>query len=325
MSPVEITLDSDALRANTDRSPQPVVIPRKYLPLIEAVDSYVGVKAPLGETLGEYFHAYRNVDLLIDGFQIILLRNWDYFERSDNRTKVFSLLAELVTDLLEDDLPDPQASLLLRQLLTWCTTALSGPHADEYDKPLLKVAACLGRFIPKQTLPALERDNLLRNLLRAAARRPRLAPVYTDLYRGLLAAGYERVVQRLPLPVWALSEEAELTDREAVASSFSALQPNRVNALIAKSRQAALDQLLSVESPTFSNMIDEAIDHCKTAISLGYHHVDSYNTLGNALAIKGRFREAAQVFQAALQFDPNNEMVRDNLRMAMERMKQTGH
>jgi len=260
MTPVEITLDSDALRANTERSPQPVVIPKRFLPLIEAVDSYVGVKAPLGETLGEYFHAHRNVDLLIDGFQVILLRNWDYFERSEHRVKAFSLLAGLVTDLLDTELTDPQASLLLRQLLTWCTTVLSGPHGDQYDKPLLKVAACLGRFIPKQTLAALERDNLLRALLRVSSARPKVASAFADLLRDLLMAGYARVVQRLPLPVWALSEEAELTDRQAVAASFSDLAPDEVRALITKSRKASVDLLVSDELPTFSNLIEAAID-----------------------------------------------------------------
>ena len=136
MTPVEIPLDSDALRANIDRTAQPVVIPAKYRPLIETVDRYLGVKGPLTDTLSEYFHAYRNIDLLVDGFQVILLRNWSYFERSENRTKAFSLLSELVIDLLRGPLTVQQASLLLRQLLTWCTAVLSGPNADAYDKPL---------------------------------------------------------------------------------------------------------------------------------------------------------------------------------------------
>ena len=41
------------------------------------------MRTPLTETLAEYFHTFRNADLLIDGFQTILLRNWTYFERSE--------------------------------------------------------------------------------------------------------------------------------------------------------------------------------------------------------------------------------------------------
>ena len=83
MDPVEIPVDSDALRANISRTAQAVVISERYLPLVKAVEGYHGVAGPLLETLSEYFHIYRNVDLLVDGFQTILLRNWTYFERSE--------------------------------------------------------------------------------------------------------------------------------------------------------------------------------------------------------------------------------------------------
>ncbi len=260
MASVEVLLDSDALRANIDRNAQPVVIPKKFRPLIEAVDKYLGVKGPLTDTLTEYHHVHRNVDLLVDGFQVILLRNWSYFERSEDRAKAFTLLSELVIDLLHGQLTDQQASLLLRQLLTWCIAVVSGPHSDTYDKPLLEVASCLVRFIPSQTLAALERDNLLRNLVQACATRPKLASAFSDLYRSLLLMGYERVLQRLLVPEWATSEEAELTDRESVASSFSDLERERLQRLIAAAKKATLDELLSNELPTFSSMIDTAID-----------------------------------------------------------------
>ena len=260
MRPAEIPLDSDALRANIDKTAQQVVIPAKYLPLIDCVDRYLGVKGPLVDTLSEYFHAYRNTDLLVDGFQVILLRNWNYFERSEDRTRAFSLMSELVIDLLGAQLTSQHASLLLRQLLTWCSAVLAGPHADAYDKPLLRVAACLSRFVPSQTLAALERDNLLRNLVQTAAKRPKLARVFSELYRSLLILGYERISQRLLVPEWATSDDAELTDSEAVASSFSALARRRVQALVADAKGASLERLLSPELPTFSSIIDGAID-----------------------------------------------------------------
>ncbi len=260
MDPIEIPLDSDALRANIGRTAQAVVIPDRYLPLLRATERYPGVNLPLTETLEEYFHAYRNTDLLIDGFQIILLRNWSYLERSDERAKMFSLLSKLVLDLLDAQLSTGQASLLLRQLLTWCTAALSGPHGDSYDKPLQQIAKSLSDFIPRQTLAALERDTLLHHLVRAASTRNKIAPAFAELYRSLLLLGYRRVAQRLPIPEWAVSEEAELTDRDKVAAGFTALAPDRIRALIGRAEKASPSDLLSAELPTFSTILDEAID-----------------------------------------------------------------
>ncbi len=260
MSPAECILDSDALRANIDENAKPVVIPDKYRLLIDAVDSYLGVRQPLTDTLSEYFHAHRNVDLLIDGFQVILLRNWSYFERSENRAKAFALLTRLMVDLLGSSLTSSQASLLVRQVLTWCTAALTGPYPDEYDKSLREIAACLARLVPDQTLALLERDSLLRNLVRVAAKRSKVAQAFAEVFRSLLLTGYERVIQRLLVTEWAFSDEAELTDRAAVAARFPDLARDKVGALVSKGREATIEQLSTEELPTFSSLIDGAID-----------------------------------------------------------------
>lgn len=260
MEPIEIPVDSDALRANLPGTLQAVVIPERYLPLLEIVEGYHGVRAPLSETLTEYFHAYRNVDLLIDGFQTVLLRNWSYFERSERRVEAFALLSELVLDLLDTPLTAQQASLLLRQLLTWCTTVLNGPHKDEYDEPLLAVADCLGRFIPNQPLAALERDTLLRGLAEAALSRPKIGKAFVELFRSVLLLGYQRVAARLTLPEWAVSPEAELTDRETVAANFAFLGREQLESLAARVETATPEELLSSEIPTFSALLDRAID-----------------------------------------------------------------
>ncbi len=179
MDPIDtqIPVDSDALRANIGKTAQHVVIPERYLPLVQAVEGYYGVRMPLVETLNEYFHSFRNVDLLIDGFQTILLRNWNYFERSPDRTQSFTLLSELVLDLLDTPLTTQQTSLLLRQLITWCTSVLSGPHADAYDEPLRTVAETLQRELPLQQFAFLERDTLIHGLMRHAVKRPAIAPI----------------------------------------------------------------------------------------------------------------------------------------------------
>ena len=57
MRPIEIPVDSDALRANIAGTAQQVVIPDRYLPLVQAVEGFYGVRTPLTETLAEYFHS----------------------------------------------------------------------------------------------------------------------------------------------------------------------------------------------------------------------------------------------------------------------------
>ncbi len=224
------------------------------------MDGYHGVKTPLAETLAEYFHTYRNVDLLIDGFQTTLLHNWTYFERSDNRVQALVLLSELVLDLLDTPLSSQQASLLLRQLLTWCTAALNGPHGSDYNEPLRNVAECLLRFIPRQPLAALERDTLLRMLVESTARHQDIEPAFAALYRSLLLLGYQRIAERLPLPEWATSGEAELTDPRALANAFADLAPDRIDGLITRAKIATTAELLSPELPAFSAILDRAIN-----------------------------------------------------------------
>jgi hypothetical protein len=150
MNPIEIPLDSDALRANLPGTTQPVVIPERYVPLIEAVQGYQGVKTPLTDTLAEYFHEHRNIDLLVDGFQTILLRNWTYFERSDGRSEAFALLSELILDLLDTPLSGQQASLLLRHRPPVAgrpgarhVVAGAGPRSSATARPRAGVLAAL--------------------------------------------------------------------------------------------------------------------------------------------------------------------------------------
>jgi hypothetical protein len=176
-----VPFDSDALRANIGRTAQKVIIPERYAPLVEAVDGLHGVRASLTETVGEYFHTFRNADMLVEGFQTTLLRNWPYFERSADRSSLFGLLAELVLGLLEASLTAEQSSLLLRGLFQWCTDALTGPHGSAYDDSLEMIGDSLVRLLPLQPVAFLERDALLRDLVAQAGRRPAPAPVFFDL------------------------------------------------------------------------------------------------------------------------------------------------
>ena len=252
--------DSDALRANIARTAQTVVIPDRYLPLVDAVEGFYGVRTPLTETLGEYFHTFRNVDLLIEGFQTTLLRNWTYFERSEQRAELFGLLAELVLKLLDGPLSDAQFSLLLRQLLMWCATTLNGPHGVQYVDGLRLVGEELGRLLPRQPIPFLERDTLLRDLVAGAAARPAIAPVFFDLYRSVLLLSYRRVDERLGIPEWAAAQGGGLTDAAAIAARFAFLAKKRLSALIRKAKAAPHGKLLAAGLPAFSDILEQATD-----------------------------------------------------------------
>ena len=253
-------IDSDALRANLASTAQDVVIPDRYLPLVDAVEGLHGVRSSLTETMGEYFHTFRNVDLLVEGFQATLLRNWPYFERSEDRAKLFELLADLVLGLLDASLTHEQFSLLLRGLLMWCTEALSGRYASAYDDALETIGRSLTGLLPPQRDAFLERDALLRNLVERTAGRPALAPVFSELYRETLTAGYRRVRDHLDVPGWAAGQGDRLTDPKLVAEGFAFLARRRLSALLAAAKSAPGETLRSPEYPILSDLLERAID-----------------------------------------------------------------
>lgn len=260
MSTTPVPFDSDALRANIASTAQEVVIPDRYLPLVAAVDGLHGVRSSLTEMMSEYFHTFRNTGHLVKGFQTTLLRNWSYFERSEDRAELFELLAELVTVLLASSLTDEQFSLLLRTLLLWCAEAMDGPHADEYVDAIAAVGESLVVLLPTRTAAFLERDALLRGVVERGTGRPRLAPGMNRLYRQVLQAGYRLVHERLDVPGWARGQGDGLTDAATVGRGFDFLAGERVAALVKRAETASDDQLLSDEFPLLSDLLPRAID-----------------------------------------------------------------
>ncbi len=256
-----VPFDSEALRANIATTAQQTVIPDRYLPLVAAVDGFYGVRAALTETIGEYFHAYRNLDALIDGLQTTLLRNWSYFERSDERGVHFTLLAELALGLFDERLSSDQCSLLLRGVLRWCSAALGGQHGDAYDEPLAAVCEALSAALPVQTTAFLERDALLRDLVARAAERPALAEAFIRLYRQVLLTGYARLEERLDVAGWATAAGSGLTDPAAVAHRFDFLAAGPLRELVRRTEAAPADVLLGPDHPIFSDLLGRAIDH----------------------------------------------------------------
>ncbi len=251
--------ESDALRANITSTAEQVVIPDRYLPLLAAADGFHGVKTALTETVAEYFHSYRNVDHLVAGFQSILLRNWPYLERSDDRVQLFELLSELVCGLLGSSLSNAQFSLLLRGLLGWCKETLAGRYGSDYDASLCRIAETLISLETAHATAFLERDALLRNLVVAAQKQPTVAAPFARLYRRVLLAGYWRALRRLDVPDWALTQQDGLTDPEATAEEFALLSEESLRKLISRAETALPDELVSDELPVFSDVVGSAI------------------------------------------------------------------
>ncbi len=265
MTRKDIPLESDALRVNLAGTAQDVVIPERYLPLLQAVAS-LGVREPVREMLAEYFHRYRNPAAVIEGLQTILLRNWVYFERSEDRARLFALFAELLDRLLDEPLTDAQLSLLVRQIALWGGPAAAGPFAADYAAPLEGLAQHLLALLPRRPLPFLERDSLLRDLARKAAggaggssEQRDVSSLFVRLYRSVLEAGYVRIADRLDLPAWSRSPDAPLNDRATVEQLFLPMAAERVEGYRRATAQASDDEVGGGCCPTFSELLDDAI------------------------------------------------------------------
>ncbi len=61
---------------------------------------------------------------------------------------------------------------------------------------------------------------------------------------------------------------------------------------------------------------------CRKAITFDPRHVDSHTNLGNALARQGRFDEAFREYRRALELDPDNKKIEENMAIADEMRRQ---
>ena len=244
----DIPIDSDALRANITGTAREVEIPDAYTPLLEAVKDFYGVRVKLVETLQEYFHEFRNIDAVIEGFQVILLRNWSYFESSGDRERLFSLLAGLLADLLGEDLTRCQISALLRQILMWLSSGLSGPHSDSYIAAAVSLIGKLPAKAETDPVPFLERDSLLRDTVVRASFSRELSTLLLKLYRRVLARGYGMILERMDIIRWCRDKDTDLSHPEEVISRFNFLEKGVVSSLLNSVETASPEELLSVRS-----------------------------------------------------------------------------
>eukprot|EP00252_Welwitschia_mirabilis_P003025 TRINITY_DN13079_c0_g1_i1.p1 TRINITY_DN13079_c0_g1~~TRINITY_DN13079_c0_g1_i1.p1 ORF type:complete len:447 (-),score=115.40 TRINITY_DN13079_c0_g1_i1:315-1655(-) len=67
---------------------------------------------------------------------------------------------------------------------------------------------------------------------------------------------------------------------------------------------------------------NEAIEDCKRAIEIDPNYSKAYSRLGLVYYAQGNYQDAIQKgFQKALEIDPNNSSVRDNIKMAKEKLE----
>ncbi len=268
MTARDIPLDSDALRANIAGTAQDVIIPARYAPLLDAVEGYHGVREPLRETLTEYFHRFRNVDAVVDGLQVVLLRNWSYFDRSPQRGRLFELLTELVVGLLSGPVTREQASALLRQLFTWFGEALRAPYGPEHLPAVSRTAEALATLVGDHQVAFLERDSALHRLLEqlhtlsndcASAGATEAVTPWAELYSDVLALGYARVAERFDIGSWAIGSEAHLNYPQAVVEVFPMTAPSATQPLWERVSAKPVDVPELLRLPDLSEILDEAI------------------------------------------------------------------
>lgn len=256
----EIPIDSDALRANIAGTARTVQMPEKFKPLVDAVQGFYGVRTRLLDTLLEYFHDYRNIDEVIHGFQTVLLRNWTYFERMENRSHLFALLAELQAELLREELTREQTSSILRQVFMWVASSLGGRHPQCVLEGLPLLLDALRESARRDPVPFLERDTLLGETVRKIPRDSGLFAQALELHRGIILAGYDHICARLNIVDWCRQPDTELNFPEKVIEGFSFLAVQEVEKLRrAVDQEADPEKLLSGEYPSFSQLVDRSI------------------------------------------------------------------
>ncbi len=259
MAAKEIPVDSDALRANIAGTARKVVVPGRFAPLVDAVEGLYGVRVRLVETIEEYFHDFRNIDAILDGFQAVLLRNWPYFEGSGDRKLLFSLLAELLEGLLRQPMSREQTSSLLRQVFMWLSSVLAGRHAQCYIDPVLILLQSLEEAFAREPVAFLERDTLLRDTARKACVHPELTTPCLELYRKVLDRGYVHTAERLDIVDWCRQPGTELSYPGQIVEGFGFLEPSEMQRLREAAAVADAGHLLSQEFPNHSELIDRSI------------------------------------------------------------------
>ena len=253
----DIPLTSEALRVNIAGTAEQVTIPERYEPLLEAVQGFYGVREPLRDVLTEHFHRLRNVDAVVDGLGTVLLRNWSYFERSDDRARLFELFAELLQQLLALPLSERQMSQLLRLSLTWSAAAIEGSHGAEYAVALDTLAGAMHTRFKTQPVPFLERDRLLRRLTQGARQHHLEGTALPSLLAAVLLFARRRLRDRLDVTRWAASRDAPLKDPAAVRRVFEPV----TRVWSGRSDVPGSDEASAPDdAPTFNDLLDRAIE-----------------------------------------------------------------
>jgi len=255
----KVVPDSDALRANIAGTACEVDIPARYSLLVSAVEKYSGVSATLMETLTEYFHGFRNVDTLVEGFQKILLMDWTYFDQSGDRTRLSLLVEELLADLMKSQIGHEQFSSLLRQALVWSRSSLSGSNAADYRQMVLRLSSDLSSLLPSVPCPFLERVSLLKDLAVGGRAYTDLSGILFGLYREVLLAGYRLACERLDIVEWSSLPGTELNHPGRVAEAFAFLAHDEMAGLADRAKEAPEEDLAGEGFPNFADIVDRTV------------------------------------------------------------------
>ncbi|CAI8605543.1 unnamed protein product [Vicia faba] len=104
---------------------------------------------------------------------------------------------------------------------------------------------------------------------------------------------------------------------DAVELYNCAIAINEKNAVYYCNRAAAYTQI---------NKYTEAIEDCLKSIEIDPYYSKAYSRLGLAYYAQGKYKDAIDKgFQRALQLDPNNETVKENIRVAVQKLMEEQH
>ena len=166
------------------------------------------MRASLADTMGEYFHTFRNADLLVDGFQTTCCATGPTSSAPTTARSCSACSPSWSSSCSSRRSPASSSRCCCAALLSWCTDGSPGATRDQYDEPL--AAARRARSpgcCPAHEAGFLERDALVRNLVERARRAPGArARLPRALPRACSPPATGACATSLDVPAWARAQ-----------------------------------------------------------------------------------------------------------------------
>jgi len=192
---------STALQANLAETRSEVEIPEAYAVLLEAVADYYGVRSTAASLLTEFFHPYRNLDLIAKRLKT-LGGMFHYYDRSPERVRCAELVNDLFADLFAGE-PEPE---ILRKLigihLQLFVTLSESEYQEDYAPVLEQAIDALAEVQERDGSPFLPYSGFIKRIGRRLSASDTLAERLAALYRGLSRQALDVFQHTVDLESW---------------------------------------------------------------------------------------------------------------------------